>query len=70
MSVQNEKDFLQAKLESETNARFLLNEHGEPHFLMHEIKLHKVIHYISRFEERTRAQVALGMCARRELLSL
>ena len=48
--VQNEKDIPQAKLDSEMNARFLLNEHGDPHFLIHESKLHKVIYNISRFE--------------------
>ena len=50
--VQNVKDFPQAKLDSEINARFLLNERGEPHFLIHEFKLHKVISNISRFEEK------------------
>ena len=38
--------------ESEINARFLLNEHGDLHFLMHEFNLHKVIYNISRFEEK------------------
>ena len=28
--VQNERDFPQTKLDSETNAPFLLNEHGDP----------------------------------------
>ena len=50
--VQNEKDFPQAKLDSEINARFVLNEHGDPHFLMHEFKLHMVIYNISGFEEK------------------
>ena len=31
--VQNVRDFHQTKLDSEINARFLLNEHGDPHFL-------------------------------------
>ena len=31
--VQNVRDFPQTKLDSEINARFLLNEHGDPHFL-------------------------------------
>ena len=30
--VQNVRDFPQTKLDSEINARFLLNEHGDPHF--------------------------------------
>ena len=34
--VQNVRDFPQTKLDSEINARFLLNEHGEPHFLFHK----------------------------------
>ena len=41
--VQNVRYFSQAReLESEINARFLLNEHNRPHFLMHGFKLHKV----------------------------
>jgi len=31
--VQNVRDFPQTKLDSEINAPFLLNEHGDPHFL-------------------------------------
>ena len=31
--VQNVRDFPQTKLDNEINARFLLNEHGDPHFL-------------------------------------
>ena len=33
--VQNVRDFPQTKLDSEVNARFLLNEHGDPHFLFY-----------------------------------
>ena len=33
--VQNVRDFPQTKLDSEINARFLLNEHGDPHFLFY-----------------------------------
>ena len=44
--------FPQAKLRSKINARFLLNEHGHPHFLMHEFKLHEVIYNIFRVEEK------------------
>ena len=32
--VQNIRDFLQTKLDSEIKANFLLNEHGDPHFLL------------------------------------
>ena len=30
------RDFPQTKLDSEINAPFLLNEHGDPHFLFHK----------------------------------
>ena len=33
--VQNVREFSQTKLDSEINAPFLLNEHGDPHFLFH-----------------------------------
>ena len=32
MHVQNVRDFLQTKLDSEINSLFLLNEHGDPRF--------------------------------------
>ena len=34
--VQNERDFPQTKLDSVINVRFLLNEHGDPHFLFYK----------------------------------
>ena len=34
--VQNVRDFPQTKLDSEVNARFLVNEHGDPHFLFYK----------------------------------
>ena len=34
--VQNVRDFPQTKFDSEINARFLLNEHGDPHFLFYK----------------------------------
>ena len=30
----------------------ILSKHSDPHFLMHEFKLHKVIYNISQFEEK------------------
>ena len=39
--VQNVRDFSQTKLNSEINARFLLNEHGDPHFLFYMYKFNK-----------------------------
>ena len=35
--VQIVKDFTQAKLDSEKNARFLLKKQGNLHFLLHEL---------------------------------
>ena len=85
MLVQNIRDFPEAKLDSGIDASFLLNEHSDPHFSMHEFKLHKVICNIPRPEEnfklllqkmkRTRLEVhVLGtctcMCPYSECLSL
>ena len=46
------RDFLEVKLGRKINGPFLLNEHGDPHFLMHQFKCHTVDHYISRFKEK------------------
>ena len=34
--VQNIRDFPQTKLDSKIKAPFLLNEHGDPHFLFYK----------------------------------
>ena len=34
--VQNVRDYPRTKLDNEINARFLLNEHGDPHFLFYK----------------------------------
>ena len=36
--VQNVRDLPQTKLDNEINARFLLNDHGDPHFLFYKFK--------------------------------
>ena len=36
LSVHNARDFPQTKPDSEINARFLLKEHGDPHFLFYK----------------------------------
>ena len=46
------RDFLKVKLGRKINGPFLLNEHGEPHFLKHQFKCHTFDHYISRFKEK------------------
>ena len=43
MHVHNERNFPQAKLDSEINAvRFVLNEHGDLYFLLHNNSVHIV----------------------------
>jgi len=46
--VQNVRDFPQTKLDSEINASFLLNEHGDPHFLLHNFNENNIL---SNWEE-------------------
>ena len=41
--VDNERNFPQAKLDSEINVRFLLKEHGGLYFLLHNNSLHIVL---------------------------
>ena len=41
--VQNVRDFPETKLDSEINARFLLNEHGDPHFLFYKFNENNVV---------------------------
>ena len=41
--VQNIRDFPQTKLDSEINGRFLLNEHGDPHFLFYKFNENNIL---------------------------
>ena len=41
--VQNVGDFPQTKLDSEINARFLLNEHSDPHFLFYKFNENNIL---------------------------
>ena len=41
--VQNIRDFPQTKLDSVINARFLLNEHGDPHFLFYKFNENNIL---------------------------
>ena len=41
--VQNVTDFPQTKLDSEVNARFLVNEHGDPHFLFSKFNENNIL---------------------------
>ena len=46
------RDFIEVKLDRKINGPFLLKEHGDPHFFMHQFKCHTIDHYISRFKEK------------------
>ena len=41
--LQNVRDFPQTKLDSEINAHFLLNEHGDPHFLFYKFNENNIL---------------------------
>ena len=41
--VQNARGFPQTKLDSEIKARFLLNEHGDPHFLFYKLNENNIL---------------------------
>ena len=41
--VQNVRDFPQTKLDRVINACFLLNEHGDPHFLFYEFNVNNIL---------------------------
>ena len=41
--VHNERNFPQAELDSEINVPFLLNEHGDLHFLSHNNSAHIIL---------------------------
>ena len=41
--IHNVKDFPQGKLDSEINARFLLNEQGDLQFLLHNFGVHIIL---------------------------
>ena len=43
MDVHNERNFPQAKLDSEINVRLLLNKHGDLYFLLHNNSVHIVL---------------------------
>ena len=43
LHIQNERNLPQAKLDTEINARFLLNEHGDLYFLLHNNSVHIIL---------------------------
>ena len=42
-SAQNARDFPQTKCNSEINARFLVNEHGDPHILFYKFNENNIL---------------------------
>ena len=42
MHVLNKRNFPQAKLDNEINVHFLLNEHGNLYFLLHNNSVHNI----------------------------
>jgi len=50
----------------EITGRFLLNELGDPHFLIHKFKWHTVEHNISRFQKKLKILLELFLFERRK----
>ena len=53
--VQNIRDFPQTKLDSEMNARFLLNEHGDPHFLFYRFNENNILNNWEKIWQKSMA---------------
>ena len=53
--VQNVTDFPQNKLDSEVNARFLVNEHGDPHFLLYKFNENNILNNWQKIWQKSMA---------------
>ena len=53
--VQNVRDFPQTKLDSEINARFLLNKHGDPHFLFYKFNEYNILNNWEKNWQKSKA---------------
>ena len=53
--VQNVIDFSQTKLDSEVNARFLVNEHGDPHFLFYKFNENNILNNWEKIWQKSMA---------------
>ena len=53
--VQNIRDFLETKLDSEIKAPFLLNEHGDPHFLFYKFNENNIRNNWEKFWQKSMA---------------
>ena len=47
--MQNVRNFPQTRLDSEIKARFLLNEHGDLYFLLHNNSAHVILFNLKKF---------------------
>ena len=54
--AENVRDFSQTKLDNEINARFLLNEHGDPHFLFHKFNENNIL---NNWEQNSQKSMAI-----------
>ena len=55
--VQNVRDFSQTKLDSEINAPFLLNEHGDPHLLYYKFNENNILNNWEKNWQKSMANV-------------
>ena len=55
MRVQNVRDFPQTKLDSGINAPFLLNEHGDPHFLFPNFNEYNILTNCEKYQQKSMA---------------
>ena len=53
--VINVRNFSHTKLDNEKNAPFLLNEHGDPHFLFHNFNEDNILHNWEKFYQKSMA---------------
>ena len=53
--VQNIRDFPETKLDSEIKAPFLLNEHGDPHFLFHKFNENNIRNNLEKIWQKSMA---------------
>ena len=53
--AQNIRDFPQTNLDSEVNARFLSNEHGDPHFLFYKFNENNILNNWEKIVKKSMA---------------
>ena len=58
------RNFLQAKLGSEINVRFLLNDHGDLYFLLHYNSVHIVLLNLKKTKKLSEGKTDIGDSAR------